>query len=111
MLNSIMIVGRLVNEPKLAESETGKQRSYITVAVPRSYKNEEGIYETDFIDCILWDGIAANASEYCRKGDTVGIRGRLQTINYELDNGEKKKNTQVIAEKLTFLSSKKTNEN
>ena len=105
MLNNIMLVGRLVQEPEVVETETGKQRTQVTVAVPRSYKNADGIYETDFIDCVLWDGLAVNASEYCHKGDTVGIRGRLQTNSYETESGEKRKSTLIVAEKLTFLSS------
>ncbi len=107
MVNSIMLVGRLVREPEVVETETGKQRSQITLAVNRSFKNPDGTYDTDFFDCILWDGLATNAKEYCHKGDTVGVRGRLQTSNYETENGEKKKSTQIIVERLTFLSSKK----
>ena len=86
---------------------TGKEVTKVALAVPRSFKNPDGIYETDFFDCILWEGLAKNASEYCKKGDTVGIRGRLQTSSYETDDGIKKKVVEVIVEKLTFLSSKK----
>lgn len=111
MLNSIMLVGRLTQEPVVLEMDGGKQKSQITIAVSRSFKNAYGIYETDYIDCVLWDGIAVNASEYCHKGDTIGVRGRIQTSNYETETGEKKKATQIIVEKLTFLSSKKVNEN
>ena len=106
MLNNIMLVGRLVQEPEVVETETGKQRSQITLAVNRAFKNADGVYETDFVDCVLWDGIALNTSEYCHKVDIVGVRGRLQTNNYETESGEKKKSTVVVVEKLTFLSSK-----
>ena len=82
----------------------------ITLAVPRSYKNADGEYETDFIDCVLWNTIASNTAEYCRKGDVLGVKGRIQTSNYETETGEKKKNTQIIAEKITFLASKKEKE-
>ena len=107
MLNNIMLVGRLVQEPEVVETETGKQRSQITLAVNRAFKNADGVYETDFVDCVLWDGIALNTSEYCHKGDIVGVRGRLQTNNYETEDGEKRKSTQIVAEKITFLSSNK----
>ena len=106
MLNNVMLVGRLVQDPEVEESDSGKKRSQITLAVQRPYKNPNGVYETDFIDCVLWDGIALNTSEYCKKGDVVGVRGRLQTSNYETESGEKRKATQIIADKLTFLSSK-----
>ncbi|MDD4644153.1 MAG: single-stranded DNA-binding protein, partial [Bacilli bacterium] len=78
------------------------------VAVPRSYKNTNGEYETDFINCILWAGVAQNTTEYCKKGDLLGIKGRIQTRKIE-DNPEKPIYvTELIAEKITFLSSKKT---
>ena len=76
------------------------------MAVQRSYKNAEGVYETDFVDCTLFDGVAQNTSEYCKKGDIVGVKGRIQTEIYEKD-GENKKSTNIIAEKITFLSSSK----
>lgn len=101
MLNQLVIVGRLVGDPQIKE-EGEKKISYITLAVPRSYKNENGEYETDFIDCVLWNAIAENTVEYCRKGDLVGIKERIQTRNVETH-----KITELIAEKVTFLSSKK----
>lgn len=107
MMNQTCIIGRLVRDPELKELEDGKKVSNITVAVQRSYKNENGEYEADFIDCTLWNGIADRTTEYCKKGDLVGVKGRLQTNTYENENGEKKKITEVIAEKLTFLSSNK----
>lgn len=72
MLNQIIIVGRLVQTPEVVTTESGKHMTYITVAVPRSYKNENGEYETDFIDCVLWEAVAVNTSEYCQKGDVIG---------------------------------------
>lgn len=110
MLNQIVIVGRLTSNPEVVKSEEGKERSQITLAVPRSYKNADGEYDTDFVDCILWGGVAENTAEYCHKGDIVGIKGRIQTNTYETESGEKKKSTQIVAEKVTFLSSSKNNE-
>lgn len=103
MINNAMFVGRLVSDPIVQDTGKGNV-SNITIAVPRSYKNEEGIYETDFIDCTLWKSIAENTAEYCKKGDIIGIRGRVETDMVERD-GEKKKITSVIAEKVSFLSS------
>lgn len=110
MLNQVVVIGRLVSTPEMKEMEDGKRVSNITLAVPRSYKNAEGEYETDFVDCVLWNGVASNTAEYCRKGDLIGVKGRIQTSSYENDNGEKKKATQIVAEKITFLSSTKSNE-
>ena len=106
MLNQIVLVGRLVKDPVLKETEQGKKRSFITLAIPRSFKNAEGSYDTDFIDCILWDGIAKNTAEYCKKGDVIGVKGRLQSRKYEMDNTTKF-DIEVIAEKVTFLTSHK----
>ena len=109
MLNQIVCVGRLVNDVERTEGN-GIERATLTLAVPRSYKNEDGIYETDFVDCIVWNPIATNVAEYCHKGDLVGIKGRIQTEIIEDEEGNKKKITNVIAEKVTFLSSKSNNE-
>ena len=107
MLNSVMLVGRLAGDIEIKKLDSGKKVTKVALAVPRSFKNPDGVYETDFFDCILWDGLAKNASEYCKKGDTVGVRGRLQTSSYEVDN-IKRKVVEIIVEKLTFLSSRKS---
>lgn len=105
MLNQIVLVGRLVQDPEIKELENGLKTSYITLAVPRNYKNSEGIYETDFIPCLLYKGIAENTVEYCKKGDLVGIKGRTQTRQVEDKNI-----IEIVAEQVTFLSSRKENE-
>ena len=106
MLNQVVLAGRLVSDPEIIETENNKKRTYVTVAVPRSYKNVDGTYDTDFIRCTLWNGIAESTCEYCKKGDIVGIKGRIQTSSYEKD-GEKIYSMDVIAEKVSFLSSKR----
>lgn len=107
MLNQTVLVGRLVRDPELYETESGNKVTNITLAVPRSYKNSEGVYDTDFINCVLWKGVAESATEYCHKGDILGIKGRIQTRTVEMDDESKKNVTEVVAEKVTFLSSKK----
>lgn len=105
MLNQVVVVGRLVKTPEIKEMEDGKKRTSITLAVPRCYKNVNGEYETDFISCTLWDNVASNTVEYCEKGDIIGVKGRLQTNSYEKD-GEKRIAINVVAEKVTFLTTK-----
>lgn len=107
MSNQVFLIGRLTYDPEVTLLENDKEKSIITVAVTRNYKNENGEYDTDFVDCILWDGVAKNTSEYCKKGDLLGIKGRLQTYNSEPNNGKSTKITQVVAEKISFLSSNK----
>lgn len=107
MLNQTVIVGRLTKDPELNQTESGKKVTNITLAVPRSYKNTNGEYDTDFISCVLWQGIAENTSEYCKKGDLVGVKGRIQSRNYEDEYELPRTSIEVVAEKVTFLSSKK----
>lgn len=105
-MNNIMLVGRLVKDPEVKELESGKKVSNITLAINRNFKNVDGVYETDFVDCVIWDGIANNVGEYCKKGDVIGVRGRLQTSLYEDKEGKTMKNLDVVAEKISFLTSK-----
>ena len=110
MLNQIVVVGRLTKSPEVKELEDGKKVTNMTLAVPRSYKNADGEYETDFVECTLWNNIAENTAEYCKKGDIVGVKGRLQTNNYEKEDGSKVFKLDVVAEKVTFLSSRSKDE-
>lgn len=109
MLNQIVLVGRLVKKPELKEAENTKKYSFITLAVPRSFKNSNGEYDTDFVDCVLWDSVAASTVEYCNKGDIIGVKGRVQSREI-IGEDKKKKILEVVAEKVTFLSSKKADE-
>lgn len=106
MLNQVVLIGRLTKESEFIELENGKKVLNVLLAVPRSYKNENGEYDTDFIDCVLWEALAENTTEYCHKGDMVGIKGRVNTEYYEKDD-DKIKIKNIVAEKVTFLSSKK----
>lgn len=106
-MNQVILVGRLCADPELVSLDQNKKRSVITIAINRPYKNSNGIYETDFVRCILWNNIALNTFEYCHTGDVVGIKGRLQTRNYEDEDHNNKFIMEVIAEKVTFLSSVK----
>lgn len=110
MLNQAVIVGRIIKEPELKKTENGTKVTNITLAVPRCFKNSEGQYDTDYISCVLWKGVAESTVEYCKKGDLVGVKGRIQTRDVELEDETHKKYVEVVAEKVTFLSNKKTGE-
>ena len=107
MLNQIVLVGRIANDLKFIEREEKSKKSkkqhdekkfcIITLAVPRSWKNTNGEYETDFIPVVLWENIAENCINYCNKGDTIGIKGRIQNFEDKI---------QVVAERVTFLTSR-----
>ena len=110
MLNQVVLVGRLTSDLEKKELEDGKSVVNMTLAIPRSFKNANGEYETDFVNCTLWNAIAENTAEYCKKGDIVGVKGRLQTSNFEKEDGSKAFRLDVVAEKVTFLSSKSKDE-
>lgn len=105
MLNQLVVVGRLVKDPELKKTENGRNITNITLAVPRSYKNSNGEYDTDFIDCTLWSNVAETTTEYCHKGDLLGIKGRIQTRNVETEEEKTRHVTEIIGERVTFLSS------
>lgn len=106
MLNQIVLVGRLVSDPEIEKDEEGKKYSCITIAIPRSFKNSEGMYDTDFVQLKLWNAVAENTKEYCHKGDIIGAKGRVQSYTIENEDGTKETKMELIAEKITFLSSK-----
>ncbi|MFV0249604.1 MAG: single-stranded DNA-binding protein [Bacilli bacterium] len=110
MLNQTVIVGRLVKDPELNETEKGNKVTNITLAVPRTYKNTDGNYDTDFINCVLWKGVAENTVEYCKKGDLLGVKGHIQSRSIEIDEDIRRQVVEVVAEKVTFLSSRNKEE-
>ena len=108
MLNQVILVGRLVRTPELTLTESGRKKGIATLAVNRGFKNQNGEYDTDFLDCTLWTGIAENTAEYCKTGDIIGIKGRLQTRLIDNDDGTKHKKMEIIADNVTFLSSSRS---
>ena len=105
MVNQIVLVGRIARSPETRTTENGKKYATLTLAVPRNYKNVNGEYDTDFLDCTLWSAVAESTSEYCQTGDMIGVKGRLQSRIIETPEGIKKRKTEIIAEKVTFLTS------
>lgn len=105
MVNQIVLVGRIARTPETRTTDSGRKVATLTLAVPRNYKNSNGEYDTDFLDCTLWSSVAESTSEYCDTGDMIGIKGRVQTRIIEGPDGMKRKKTEIIAEKVTFLTS------
>lgn len=104
-MNNVTLVGRLTHEPEVKENTDGTFRTMINIAVARDYRNSDGVYEADFIKCVLWNGIASATKDYCHKGDVVGIKGKLQTHTYETEAKEKRQVLEVVVDKVTFISS------
>lgn len=114
MVNTLIVVGRLVSDPKIIETKNMK-KTIITISVPRNFKNLNGIYEADVIDCVLWSEMAQQVCELCKKGDLLAVKGRIQS-SVTIDDGttyeETTKNELTIAaEKISFLASEKENNN
>lgn len=98
MLNQAVIVGRLVQDLEIKELENGNKETEIILSCQRAYKNEEGMYETDFIPVRLFGKVAQNTLEYCHKGDIIGVRGRVQIEDEKIV---------IMGERITFLSNNK----
>lgn len=108
-MNQTLLVGRITNDLKLEELDDGKKFCNITLATPRSYKNDKGKYDTDFITCKVWGSIAESTVEYCNKGDLIGIKGRIQSNSYEdKETGKNKIDISVVVDRVSFMSSTKT---
>lgn len=103
MLNNVVLIGHIAQDPELEETNTGKKVTTITLAIARSFKNIQGVYETDFVICRLWEALAKNIVTHCKKGSLIAIKGRLQTRNFENEHGKRVYVTEVIAERVNFL--------
>ncbi|QNO14945.1 single-stranded DNA-binding protein [Alkalicella caledoniensis] len=111
MINRVVLVGRLTKDPELRYTpNTATAITNFTLAVNRNFTNQQGENEADFVPIVVWRAKAENAANYLRKGSLCGIDGRLQTRRYETPEGEKRFVTEVIADNVTFLDSKKNND-
>lgn len=108
MINNVSLTGRITKD--LEKKETGKGTSVVnfSLAVDRRFKNSNGDREADFIGIQAWGMTADLLCKYCGKGSLVGIEGRIQTRNYENNQGQRVYVTEVVAENVTFLDSKKS---
>ena len=109
MINNVVLVGRLTKKPELKFTTTGTKYTQFSVAVQKKFKNQNGEYESDFINRLMWSTAAENFIKFTNKGSLVGIEGRIQTRSYEKD-GSKKYITEVVAENFSLLESKKVTE-
>ncbi|MCT8138627.1 single-stranded DNA-binding protein [Anaerobacillus sp. CMMVII] len=106
MLNRVVLVGRLTRDPELKYTPNGIAVGKFTLAVNRPFSNQQGNREADFINIIVWRKAAENVANYLRKGSLAGVDGRLQTRNYENNDGKKVFITEVVADSVQFLDSK-----
>lgn len=109
MINNVVLVGRLTKEIELKKTQSGISTVQFTVACDRRFKNEQGEKQADFINCVAWRQSAEYLSNYAKKGDRVGVTGRIQTRSYNDNQGNKRYVTEVVAKNVEIYSSNSTN--
>lgn len=105
-MNKVLLIGRSTANPELRYTTNNTAVTSFTLAVNRNFKNEDGNKEADFINIVAWNKKAELINQYLKKGDKVGIIGRLQVRNYQNDKGENRRITEVVLEEIEFLQSK-----
>lgn len=106
-MNKVFLIGRLTRNPELRYTESNIPVAMFTLAINRSFTNNDGDREADFINIVVWNKKAENVSKYLSKGSRVAIDGRIQTRSYDGDDGKKRYITEVVANQVEFLESKK----
>ena len=110
MINNVVLVGRLTKDPDMRYTSGGNAVTTFTLAVNRNFTSQSGNREADFINCVIWRKSAEKLAEYARKGTLLGVTGRIQTRNYENQQGQRVYVTEVLAEDFQLLESKSESE-
>lgn len=109
MLNTITIAGRMVRDPELRRTNSGKAATSFTLAVDRDFKNQQtGEKEVDFLDCTAFGAVGENAAKYFRKGQMAIVTGRLQIRQYTDKNGQKRRQAEILVSNVYFCGSKES---
>ena len=106
-MNKVCLTGRITKNIELKYNQNNVAITSFTLAVTRKFKNQNGEYESDFINCIAYKSTAELLNKYVKKGDLLGIEGRIQTRNYEDKDGKRVYVTEVIVDSIDFLQSRK----
>ena len=109
MLNSVVLVGRLTKDAELRYTPNNQAVATFSLAVNRPFKNQNGDREADFINCVIWRQQAENLVNWAKKGALIGITGRIQTRNYENQQGQRVYITEVVADNFQLLEFNKQN--
>jgi single-strand DNA-binding protein len=108
LLNRTVLVGRLTKDPDLRYTPNGVPVATFTLAVNRAFQKDNGEKEADFINIVVWRKPAENVANFLKKGSLAGVDGRIQTRNYEGQDGKRVYITEVVAESVQFLDTRKT---
>ncbi len=103
MLNTVILIGRLVRDPELRYTPAGVAVGSFTIAVDRPFTNQQGEREADFIDIVLWRKLAETCASHLGKGRLVAVEGRLQVRSYETQDGQRRRVAEVVANNVRFL--------
>ncbi|UDM78916.1 single-stranded DNA-binding protein [Vagococcus fluvialis] len=109
MINNVVLVGRLTRDPELKFTNNGSAVATFNLAVNRNFTNASGEREADFVNCVIWRKPAETLANYAKKGTLIGAVGRIQTRNYENQEGRKVYVTEVVCDNFQLLESKKDN--
>ncbi|WP_271006339.1 single-stranded DNA-binding protein [Listeria seeligeri] len=109
MMNRVVLVGRLTKDPELRYTPAGVAVATFTLAVNRTFTNQQGEREADFINCVVWRKPAENVANFLKKGSMAGVDGRVQTRNYEGNDGKRVYVTEIVAESVQFLEPRNSN--
>jgi single-strand DNA-binding protein len=110
VINQVILVGRMTRNLELRYTSNEKAVGNFTLAINRRFKNQNGEYETDFIDCVVFGKQAETMAQYTKKGDLIGVEGSIQKRAYEDKEGNKRYITEIMVEKITFLQTNKKSE-
>ncbi|AYM01456.1 single-stranded DNA-binding protein [Levilactobacillus yiduensis] len=111
MINRVVLTGRLTRDVDLRYTQGGAAVATFTLAVDRRFTNKSGEREADFVSCVIWRKSAENFANFFHKGSLVGIEGRIQTRNYENQQGQRVYVTEVVVEDFSFLEPRSRNAN
>lgn len=103
MLNNVCLVGRMAGDAELRYTPNNQAVATFRLAVNRPFKNQNGEREADFINCVIWRQQAENLANWAKKGASIGITGRIQTRNFENQQGQRVYVTKVIADSFQLL--------
>ncbi|MEN4386172.1 single-stranded DNA-binding protein [Streptococcus pyogenes] len=106
MINNIVLVGRMTKDAELRYTASQVAVATFTLAVSRRFKEQNGEREADFINCVIWRQSAENLANWAKKGALIGVTGRIQTRNYENQQGQRVYVTEVVAENFQMLESR-----
>lgn len=110
MINNVTIIGRTTKDIELRATSSGTNNASFTLAVERNFKNANGEKETDFINCVAWRKTAEIVAQYAPKGSLIGVRGRIQTRNYENNQGVRVYVTEVVADEVQLIDTRNNNQ-